>query len=665
MHNTSNRTKKRLVVAFALMCFLLIGLCFRVGWIQIVKGEEYKKMAAGQQTRDISIVAKRGTIYDRKGEELAISAKTFSVWVRPALIWRGEDKATKEINAKKTFMALEEALELPAAEIEKMATSDSVIVRIAKYQTKEIADTIQTLNMRGVEISEEVKRYYPLGAFASHLLGTVTDDSMGLSGVELRYDRYLSGISGRWIKSADVDGNGLAYGVEKYYGASDGLNVVLTLDSVIQHYVEKAIIEVMEKTKADRVWCLMMDPKTGDILAMAALPEFDPNNSRVPLNEAEAAYVESLTDTDKMAYWNKMWRNSMISDTYEPGSTFKLITAGIGLEERVTSLNDTFVCTGSIVVHGTTLRCWRYGRPHGAQTFVEAIGNSCNPVLVQVAQRVGEAKYYTYLDLFGFSEKTNIDFPGESMSILQSRDSANPVGLATMAYGQGIAVTPIQILTAVCAYGNEGKLMQPRVVSGLTDKKGKTVVSFEPKIVRQVVSKQTSDELCEIMESVVSEGGGGNAKVDGYRVGGKTGTAQKAKDGGYSDETYSSFIGMAPMEDPQVAILLVVDNPKGVKYGSLTAAPGAQKILAETLRYLNIAPEFSEAELVALKKNTVIVPNLTGKSVENATGVLGGMFLSGEASPVLQSAEERMVTDQYPKPGEHAQKGTTVYLYWD
>lgn len=665
MHKTSNRTKKRLIVSFALICFLLTALCFRVGWIQIVKGEEYKKMAAGQQTRDISIAAKRGTIYDRNGEELAISAKTFSVWVRPALVWRGEDQATKDINAKKTFIALGEVLNLQADEIEKMASSDSVMVRIAKYQTKETAEALQALNMHGVETSEEVKRYYPLGAFASHLLGNVTDDNLGLSGIELKYDRYLSGVSGRWIKSSDVDGNGLAYGIEKYYEASDGLNAVLTLDSVIQHYVEKAIQDVLEETGADRVWCLMMDPKTGDILAMAALPEFDPNNPRVPLNEEAAAYASSLPEAEQIGYWNKMWRNSMISDTYEPGSTFKLVTAAIGLEERVTSLNDTFVCTGSIDVYGQTLRCWRHGNPHGRQTFIEAIGNSCNPVLVEVAQRVGEERYYTYLDLFGFSEKTNIDYPGESTSILQSRSYANPVGLATMAYGQGIAVTPIQILTAVCAFGNEGKLMQPRLVSELTDKKGKVVVAFEPKVVRQVVSKQTSDELCIIMESVVSEGGGGTAKVDGYKVGGKTGTAQKAKDGGYSDETYSSFIGMAPMDDPQIAILLVVDNPKGVKYGSITAAPGAQKILAETLRYLNVEPKFSEAELIALKKNTVIVPNLTGESVENATGVLGGIFLKATTSPLLQSAEEKMVTDQYPKPGDRVQKGTLVYLYWD
>jgi stage V sporulation protein D (sporulation-specific penicillin-binding protein) len=665
MKQPTNRTKKRLLVVFLLFSLLIIVLAFCVGWVQVVKGEEYAAMAAGQQTRDVPIAAKRGTIYDREGEELAISAKAFSVWVRPERIWRGEDEVEQEIQATRTLEQLSPLLGIPVDELKTLSKRDSVLVRVAKYQTKETADAIQELSLYGVELTEEVKRYYPLGAFAAQALGSVTDDNVGLAGIELRYDSFLSGVSGRWIKSADVDGNGLAYGVEKYFGASDGLNVVLTIDSVIQHYVEKSIQEVLEQTEADRVWCMMMDPKTGDILAMAMLPEFDPNNPRTPLDEEEAAYLEGLSSEEKMGYWNKMWRNSLISDTYEPGSTFKLITTAIGLEERVTSLTDTFNCTGSIQVYDTVLRCWRYYQPHGHQTLVEAVGNSCNPVLVQIAQRVGEERYYTYLDLFGFSEKTNIDFPGESTSILQSRDSKNPVGLATMAYGQGIAVTPIQILSSVCVFGNEGKLMQPRLVKELTNAQGETVATIQPKVVRQVVSKQTSDEMCTIMESVVSEGGGGTAKVGGYRVGGKTGTAQKAKDGGYIDETYSSFIGMAPMDDPKVAILLVVDNPKGVKYGSVTAAPGAQKILADTLRYLNVEPEFSSEELASLKKDTVIVPSLQGQSLENAMGILGGLGLTGILSPEVGYTAETMVGDQYPKAGESIKRGTSVYLYWD
>ena len=665
MDKTPNKIKKRLIAAFAIICLMISILSFRVGWVQIVRGVEYAKMATGQQTRDVSIAAKRGAIYDRNGEELAISAATFSIWVRPEKIWNGDNDSEKEQNAKETFTALSELLGTSVEEINEAASADSKLIKIAKYQTKETADAIMGLGLPGVETTEEVKRYYPLGAFASHLLGSVTDDNTGLSGLELRYDSFLSGVSGRWIKSADVEGNGLAYGVEKYFGAENGLNLVLTIDSVIQYYAEKSIAEVKETTGADRVWCLMMDPKTGGILAMAATPEFDPNDPRTPLDPAEATRLENLSAAEKMTYWNEMWRNSMISDTYEPGSTFKLITTAVGLEEGVTSLNDTFVCTGSIEVFDATLRCWRYKEPHGHQTLVQAVGNSCNPVLVQIAQRIGEEKYYKYLDLFGFSEKTGIDFPGESSSILQSRDGVNPVGLATMAYGQGIAVTPIQILSAVCAFGNGGQLMQPHLVSALTDSQGDVVKSFDPKIVRKVISKETADEMCYIMESVVSEGGGGKAKVDGYRVGGKTGTAQKAEGGGYSDETYSSFIGMAPMNDPKVAILLVVDNPKGIKYGSVTAAPGAQKILAQTLRYLNVEPEFTQEELKALKSDTVTVPNLAGNSIDNAIGILGGLSLGANVSPTLEAVEDVMVVDQYPKPGESLKKGESVFLYWE
>ena len=664
MGSVSIKTKKRLLAVFIILAILVTALAFRTGWLQVVRGEELKTRAMGQQTRDVPIEAKRGTIYDRNMEELAVSARSFSCWVRPSLLWRGKDDVEKEVNAIKTMEKLSPLLDMSMEDIRELAYKDKVIVRIAKYLDKETADAIKESSLYGVEITEESRRYYPMGAFASQLLGSVTDDNVGLSGLEAYYDSYLSGIRGRWIKNVDAEGNGLSFGVERYYEEQDGLDLVLSVDSVIQHYVEKSMEEVLVQTKADRVWCLVMDPETAEVMAMAALPEFDPNFPREPVDEDIKGTFATLTEEEKMAYWNRMWRNPLISDTYEPGSTFKLITTAIGLEERVTYLDDVFVCTGSIKVYDTVLRCWRYYQPHGRQTLVEAVGNSCNPVLVQVGQRIGEDRYYTYLDLFGFNEKTKIDYPGEGMSILQSREYKNPVGLATMAYGQGIAVTPIQILTAFCAIGNGGYLMEPHIVKSLQDKDGNTVLDVEPKIVRRVLSKQTADEMRYIMESVVKEGGGGTAKVEGYRVGGKTGTAQKAMAGGYSNETYSSFIGMAPMNDPKVAILLVVDNPKGVKFGSVTAAPGAQKILAETLRYLNVKPEFSQEELAQLKRGTVTLPSLTGQSLENAIGILGGMSLKGIVSPEPLDSEDLMVTDQYPKAGESVKSGSQVYLYW-
>ena len=589
---TPNRIKKRLIIGFTLVCVLMSALFVKVGYIQVVHGAEYSKLAVEQQTKDMPISAKRGSILDRNGEELASSAVCYSVWARPAQVKSGNTDEQKEISVNKCVDTLAEILGMDKEEVRTLVTKEQSLVKVAKYLDKETADKVRDANIYGIEIAEDVKRHYPLGDFASQLLGSVTDDNNGLAGVELRYNQYLSGISGRWIKNTDRNGNRLSYGVEKYYQAEDGLNVVLTIDEIIQHYAEKSIDTVQQATDADKVMCLIMDPKTGDILAMAITPGYDPNDPRVPLDENEAAYLDTLTDEEKLEYWNQMWRNPIVSDVYEPGSTSKLLTTAMALEEGVTSLDDRFTCTHSYNVSGTILNCWK-STPHGNQNLVEAVGNSCNPVFIQLAQRIGIQKFYDYLELFGMTERTGIDYPGEAYPIIQNINTAGPVGLATMSYGQGIAVNMVQQLTAICSLGNGGKLMQPRLVKALTDSDGNIVQEFDTVEVRQVVSEKTASEMCLIMESVVSEGGGGTAKIPGYRIGGKTGTANKAAAGGYSEETYSSFVGMAPMDDPQIAILVVVDNPKGTKFGSQTAAPGAKMILEDTLRYLQIMPEYT------------------------------------------------------------------------
>ncbi|QOX63560.1 PASTA domain-containing protein [Anoxybacterium hadale] len=665
MSPTTNKNKRRLVLVFVLTCLMCTALAFRVGWIQVVASERYAKMAVEQQTRDVPIPAKRGIIYDTNGKELAISAVTNSIWARPGVVKSAATEEKSQENLEKTASALAEILEMDQEQVLKIISQNRSLVKVAKYVDKEKADQIRQKGLKGIEIAEDVKRYYPMGPFLAHVLGSTTDDNRGLAGIEMRYDKYLSGIPGRWIKNTDRDGDSLSYGVEKYFQAENGLNLVLTIDEVIQHYVEKALDTVQANTSADRVMCIVMDPKTGDILAMGVTPDYDPNNPRVPPTEEGAAYLDSLTDEKKLEYWNAMWRNPLVSDTYEPGSTFKLLTTAIALEEGVTSLDDRFVCTGSIVVAGQKLRCWRSYNPHGAQNLVQAVGNSCNPVFVQLAQRVGYEKYFDYMELFGLRDKTGIDYPGEGYAILQDEASAGPVGLATMSYGQGIAVTPIQLITAVSALGNEGKLMQPRIVKELRDSDGNVIQSFKTKVVRQVVSKKTADEMSLIMEAVVDEGGGATAKVPGYRIGGKTGTANKAKGGGYSEETFSSFIGMAPMDDPRIAILMIVDNPKGVKFGSQTAAPGVRLVLEETLRYLNIQPSYNEEEKQAIESGYVTVPDVTNMPYRDAMDILGKASLLYTVSPAGDIAldDNFNVVDQYPKPGEKLQKGGTVCLY--
>lgn len=674
---STNKNKKRLIFFFVIVCILSVLLAVRVGWVQIVRGEEYSSMAVEQQTSDVPITAKRGVIYDRNNKELAVSAVTNTIWVRPASVVDSTLTAEEnESRINRTVKNLAEILQMDETEVRESVTQKRLLVRVAKYVDKEQADQIREgmnadvkktpeKKIYGVEIAEDTRRYYPLGAFASHLLGSTTDDNQGLSGIELKYNKYLSGIPGRWIKSKDIGGNKLNYGVEKYYQAEDGLNLVLTIDEVIQHYVEKAMDQVQANTKAKRVMCIAMQPKTGEILAMGVTPDFDPNDPRTPTDPAEAEKVENMDNEQKQEYWNAMWRNPLISDTYEPGSTFKLLTTTIALESGVTYPNDHFVCNGYYMVAGTRIRCSKFPANHGAETLTEGVQNSCNPVFIQLAQRMGWDTYYNGLMKFGLGEKTGVDYPGEGENILQKKETAGPVGLATMSFGQGIAVTPVNLLTAICAIGNGGNLMEPHLVKAMTDSDGNVVQEIEPKIVRQAVSKQTSDEVKLMMESVVSKGGGGTAKIMGYRIGGKTATAQKPENGRYAEgKYYSSFLGMAPMDDPQIAVLLIVDEPQGMHYGSQTAGPGVKMILEDVLRYLNIAPQYTAEEQEIINSQMTQVPSVVGQSMEEAIGMLGGQSLQYAISPKTGIKGDVTVVDQYPKAGSSVAVGSTVTLYY-
>ncbi|MBF8982247.1 stage V sporulation protein D [Lutibacter sp. B2] len=650
--------KKRLVFLLFTVGIVLFILVFRIGWIQIVKGEKYKQLAHIQQTRDIPIPAKRGTIYDRKGKELAISASTNTVWARPA-------EVVKSDKAGETSKKLAEILEMDEAEVLKsISKKNTGLVKVKKWIDKDKADAIRKAKLKGIWIAEDNRRYYPFGNFAAYVLGHTTVDNMGLSGVELKYDKYLSGLPGRWIKNTDAAGRQLHYGTEKYYEAENGLNVVLTIDEVIQHFTEKAVENALAKTQAKRVFTIVMDPKTGDILSMVIKPDYDPNNPRVPIDENKRRIYETLDNAGKQKIWNEMWRNAIVSDTYEPGSTFKLITSAAGLEEGVVTPESPFYDKGYIMVAGQKLKCWRYYRPHGAETFTQAVQNSCNPVFVEVGQRLGVSTYYKYLDAFGFSDTTGIDLPGEGKAILQKESRVGPVELGTISYGQGISVTPLQLITAISAIGNNGKLMKPRVVKELVDDSGNVMHRYEPKMVRQVLSEKTSQELRTIMESVVTEGSGKSAYIPGYRVGGKTGTADKIVDGRYAPgKVYSSFISIAPVDDPKVAILVVIDEPQGVHFGSLTAAPVAHEILEDTLRYLEIEPKFNDQEAEKYQKNDVVVPEIRNLTLKQATQVLTEHELEYETEPLIVENPDTIIVDQFPKPGAKIAEKSVIILY--
>ncbi len=657
------KNRRRIAIGFSIIALLLIALLFRVAWIQIVDAEELSQMAIDQQTKDTPIEAKRGTIYDRNGKELATSTTCYTLWARPSQIKlkSGEERSEAEIRGFAASIA--EIVDKDADTIYENMTKDQALVKLAKYLDKETADALRKLSISGIELSEDTKRYYPLGNFASQVLGSVNDDGAGRTGIELQYDQYLSGISGRWVKNTDIQGNELVKGTEEYYEAQDGMNVVMTIDEAIQYYVEKALEKGMEETNAKRIMCLVMDPKTGDILASATTPGYDPNDATEPLAK-DAKKYEKMTTEEKNKYLFSLWRNPLVSDTYEPGSTFKLITSSSAIEEKVINDSSTFQCSGSFTVAGVRLHCWTSGA-HGTQTIQEAIGNSCNPALAKVAALLGKTRLYKYLDLYGITDKTGIDYPGEASAIVQSLENVGPVELATIGYGQGISVTPIQLLTAVNAIGNDGVLLQPRYVKALTDSEGKIVESYEPTVVRKVISAATAKKMRTIMQYVVDEGGGGNARIPGYRVGGKTGTANKidAGTGKYGKYYYSSFIGMAPMDDPQVSILVIVDSPKGSYYGSIVAAPIAKEILTDTLRYLNVTPEYTDAEKKALQSGYTTVPNVVGKEFSEAVGIIGGKELKYSRPKSAQSDDNFTVVDQYPKAGTKVKKNSVVYVY--
>ncbi|MDY2959538.1 MAG: penicillin-binding transpeptidase domain-containing protein [Hornefia sp.] len=656
MSDIRKKNKQRMVVAFLIMMFLVLLLAFRMAWIQIVKADEYGEKAKSQQTTDMSVEANRGIIYDRNGKELASSATSYSVWLRPNEVLKNytAQEKKKEVSEK---LAL--ALDMKSEDVLKKIDSKSAIVNLAKYVEKKKSDKVRNLEIAGVEISEGTKRYYPLGSSAAKLLGSVTDDSVGRTGIEAEFDNFLSGISGRWIRETDLNGDTLSNGSQKLYKAKDGYNLYLTIDEVLQNYAESAVKVGMAKTKAKRVMCLVMNPETGDILAMVTNPSFNPNNAMEPESKYEKASFMKMTGTEQGKYLSKMWSNPIVSDLYEPGSTFKLITTSAALEEGVATPKSRFFDSGSINVDGTVLHCWNKAG-HGSQSLTEAVGNSCNTVQVNLALKIGKKKYYNYLDMFGITDTTHVDLPAETTAIIKKEAGLTNVDLATMSYGQGIAVTPIQLLTAVSSIGNEGMLMEPRIVKKMTDRNGKTVKKYNTKVVRKVISSKTASEMKGIMEFVVGKGGGGNAKVPGYRIGGKTGTADKVVNGKYTKDTYSSFVGMAPMEDPKLAVLVVVDSPMGTQFGSAVAAPIAQDFLKNALTYMEISPKYASGEDRSV--NVKYVPNLKGMTLGKAAYELSKLNLKCKVSPKTERKDYKVV-DQYPKAGAQVKRGDTVYIY--
>lgn len=651
------KSKKRLVLVLICACILFLGLIIRTCYLQLVKGGWLSTKASEQQTREIPIQAKRGTIYDKNMKPLAVSATKYTIWCKPVEVKNKKEAAKKlsEIIEDKDY---EEILKL-------VSKTDTALVRIERWIDDDVADKIQNLSISGIWIAEDPKRYYPYGNFASYVLGHTSSDGTGVTAIELKYDKYLQGKEGKLIIGTDASGREINQGVEQYYEATQGNGIVLTIDEVIQSYAEKAAQKAYELNNAKRVKIIAMDPKTGDILAMTSKPDYDPNTP----TEAIYPYFQELLDEyeedKKINAYYEMWRNTLISDTYEPGSTFKLITSTASIEENVIKKGEHFTCTGSVTVEGKRIKCWRSYRPHGSETFEQGVQNSCNPVFVELGKRLGVKKLYDYIEGFGLTSKTNIDLVGEANSILYKEKDVGPVELATISFGQSISVTPIQLITAVSAIVNDGKLMQPRIVKAYTDNEGNITEELKTKTVRQVISKETSAKMREVMESVVTEGGGKIAYLPGYRLGGKTGTAQKVIDGKYAQGKYiCSFIGVAPCDDPQIVVLAIVDEPTDVvAFGSTTAGPIIKEVMSQSLEYLGVKKSYTKEEKENEKKK-VKVPDVRNLTIKEATKVLEENNLTSNLDTDIEIDSKSIVVDMFPKPGIEVNQDSSISLYF-
>ena len=650
------RMEKEMIIAILLLTLLVV----RIGFIQFVQGEELQSMAYMQQTLDRNINPKRGTIYDATGKTiLAVSSTVETITVTPTTI--------KEEDREKIATALSNIFSLDYEKVLKKVSKKSSIETIIKKVDKEKADELrvwmQDNNITtGINIDEDTKRYYPFNNLASQIIGFCGSDNQGLEGIEALYDKTLKGSTGKITKLRDAKGEDIDNTSEDYVKAIDGDDLVLTIDSTIQGIAEKYLKEACIDNKCtDGGNIIIMNPKNGDILALAGYPNYNLNEPYSPNTDELKSIWDTLSQEDKTKNMQAMWRNKAISDTYEPGSTFKLVTASASLEEKIAEVDKTgeFCCTGGIEIAGVRMKCWRYYRPHGSESLREALMNSCNPVFIGLGQKLGVHTYYSYLEKFGFLRKTGIDLPGEAGSIFLKEEKVGPVELGTIAFGQRFEVTPIQMITMVSTIANGGTYVQPRVVKATID--GETGERKEVEVIKKdrVISEETAKNILSMMESVVAEGTGKNSQVKGYRIGGKTGTSE---DGVNTGKYVTSFIGVAPISDPSVAVLITLYNPtgEGGHQGGGVAAPIGSQIFGEVLPYLEVVKDNEEEQV----KNDVQVPNIEGKSIKEAESILKEsnlkLVINNEQEGI--DKENTIIKEQTPKAGVKVKEEANIYV---
>jgi len=628
--------RRRLYLVLLLGTVLFLALIARLAWVQLVMGPELTELAEESWRREVPFTAKRGEIWDRNGERLAYNVSTPTIMAVPAQI---KDKAG-------TASRLAPVLDMTEQKVLETISKRASIVRLqpgGRKITQEKAQQVRDLALPGIFVAEDNKRYYPYDGLAAHVLGFTGIDNQGLTGVEARYDELLKGIGGSVAYLSNARGEEMPGSSEEYIPPKDGLNLQLTIDKQIQTIMERELDQAMVKYQPKHIISIAVDPRTGDVLAMASRPGYEPGQYQ---------------QYDSAVYN----RNLPIWMTYEPGSTFKIVTLAAALQEGKVSFSENFHDKGAIEVGGARLRCWKPGG-HGAETFLEVVENSCNPGFVVMGQRLGAETLFDYIKKFGFGSKTGIDLGGEENGIMFKPSQIGPVELATTAFGQGVSVTPIQQVMAVSAAINGGKLYKPHVGKAWVDPvTGDVVDTIEPELVRDnIISEETSKLVREALESVVAKGTGRNAFIEGYRVGGKTGTAQKVINGRYSPtEHIVSFIGFAPADDPQIVIYTAVDNPKGLQFGGLIAAPIVQNIMEDSLRYLGVPPRKEQVEpeyRYGLDVMMAEVPDLIGRTTTEIYQSLNMNFT------LAKYGAGNTVVMQEPKAGTKVPIGSTIQIY--
>lgn len=662
MTTTNLSRKKRLkwVLYITLVIFLL--LLTRIAVIQFVQGEELKAMAYQQQSLDRNITPKRGNIYDSTGKvELAVSASVETVTVNPVNI----PEEQKEKVAKKLSEIFELDYENTLKKVTKRSSIETIAKRVEKEKTDILRIWMEENNIKtGINIDEDTKRFYPFNNLASQIIGFCGSDNQGLEGLERYYEENLKGESGKIVRVSDARGGEIKEEGEEYIPAIDGDSLILSIDATIQGIVEKYLkLGCIDNACSDGGSVIIMNPKTGDIMAMANYPDYNLNDPYTANTEELKKIWDTMSSQDRTKAMQQAWRNKAISDTYEPGSVFKIITASAALEEGITSPDKKgeFNCGGGIEVAGVRIKCWRYYRPHGAQSLREALMNSCNPVFIGLGQKIGVSKYYSYLNKFGFLDKTHIDLMGEAKGIFLAEKKVGPVELATISFGQRFEVTPIQMVTAISSIANGGEYVKPRVVKAIID--GKTGEKKEIPVEKKgrVVSEETSKNILSMMESVVAEGTGKNASVKGYAIGGKTGTSE---DGVDTNRYVASFMAVAPIKDPKLVMVVVLYNPtgEGGHGGGGVAAPLASQILSEVLPYLEVSQDYKDQIEVIEKVKIPEFRNRTLKDIEIQAKEIGLELEYNIPEGEELDKAKIIIKEQSPKPGIEVNKGSKIQI---